>query len=298
MVTINVNDRGQIYLNKYLLQEIDTALYAVKHKNQDLVLVFDGPEGGGKSTAARQLAFYCAKKLGSNFQTDTVYNIHNDIDKYIRSSSEGAKYDVHILDEARKILNRKRSTSKDAVRFTNYLSECRFMNQVHIICIPAFHDLDRYVAQWRLSFVIHMYKEWSINESIELGGHELHLGAFKLYMNDSFLKYAYDSPGFQYPKLPLTKDRFNKFEILTDEGSAAYEKQKYDQMKFKYLLDGKPEKETPKDMALRLRNIALLYNIKLPTKAYAEFTGKSERSVQSWFRTYDLGVGIKTKPST
>ena len=289
MVLLNVNGRGNIYLNKHLLREIDTALYAVKHKNQDLVLVFDGPEGGGKSTAARQLGFYCSEKLGSKFETDTVYNIHNDIDKYIRSSSEGNKYDVHILDEARKILNRKRSTSKDAVRFTNYLSECRFMNQVHIICIPAFHDLDRYVAQWRLSFVIHMYKEWSINESVELGGHELHLGAFKLYMNDSFLKYAYDSPGFQYPKLPLTKDRFNKFEVLSSEGEKAYEKQTYDQMKFKYLLDGKTEKESIKDMSIRLRNILLTYNIKPPFQAYAEFTGKSERSVRRWFKDVDLG---------
>jgi hypothetical protein len=164
------------------------------------------------------------------------------------------------------------------------------MNQIHIICIPAFHDLDRYVAQWRLSFVIHMFKEWTIDSSIELGGHELHLGAFKMFMNDSYLKFAYDSPGFQYPKVFLTKDRFNATEVLSDVGSKAYEDQKFSQMKFKYLLDGKTEKETPKDTTLRLRVILEKHGFKVLPKVYAEWIGKSERSVQTWFRDFDLSL--------
>ena len=281
MVTIKVGDRGQYYLNKKMKAELDVALYAVKYKNQDLVLIFDGPEGSGKSTAARQLAHYCAMRLESYFDVDGVTHIHNDLDKYIRSSSEGKKFEVHILDEARKVLNRKRSIGKEAVRFTNYLSECRFMNQVHILCIPAYHDLDRYVAQWRVAFVIHMIKEWRANEEIELGGHELHLGSFKMYMNDSYLKRHYDLSGFHYPKKWVTRDRFNGFEILSPEGEEAYENQKFEAMKKKYVDEG-IKKDSPKDQARKFQRICEFHGVPLPPVIYADYHGVSERTVYRW----------------
>lgn len=289
---IKVRDGKGFYLNKYLKQELDIALYAVKYKNQDLVLVFDGQEGSGKSTAARQVAYYCAMMLGSHFDADGVKNIHNDISKYIKSSSEDAKNSVHLLDEARKILNRKRSMGKDAVRFTNYLSECRFLNQVHILCIPAYHDLDRYVAQWRISFVVHMYKEWRVDERVEMGGHELRMGAFKLFINDSYLKHFYDQYGFQYPTKWATKDRFNGFEILSPEGEIAYDKQKYGAMKNKYVdeVNAASEKKnpTPKDMAIKYHKVSMLHGKKIPAIVHSDVLGVSERTVREYFRQDSL----------
>lgn len=246
MVKIIVEGKKSFYLSKQLKKELDTALYAVKSKNQDLVIVIDGDEGAGKSQTSRMVGFYCAKVLGSFFDLDGVTNIHNSLEKYIKTSIDGEKYMVNILDESRKVLNRKRSTSKDAVRFTDYLSECRSKNQVHILLLPTYHDLDRYVAQWRMSLVIHMFKMWTPDEKVELGGHELHLGAFRLYINTDAMRYFYDQKGFRYPRQFICKDRFSNCEVLTEKGKEAYENQKEGLVKSKYL----PEDDTRPEQLL------------------------------------------------
>ena len=285
MIQISDREGKGFYLNKKLKQELDIALHAVKNKNQDLVIVVDGQEGSGKSTASRQIAYYCSQALGSNFDVDGMKNIHNDLNKYIFNSSEGKKFEAHILDESRKVLNRKRSMAKEAVRFTNYLSECRFMNQVHILCIPAYHDLDRYVAQWRVGFVIHMSKEWRVDETVKLGGHELHLGTFTMFVNDGYLKHFYDQYGFQYPKKWIAKDRFTGYEVLSEEGNIAYDKQKYDAMQNKYI-QGKDEVESVKSMCCRLSELHTVHfpDLKIPVDLYCDYFGKAKKTVWQYLQ--------------
>ncbi len=43
----------------------------------------------------------------------------------VHIDNEKQKGYIHILDESRAVANRKRSTSKGNLGFTNYLSECR-----------------------------------------------------------------------------------------------------------------------------------------------------------------------------
>lgn len=231
---VNNDGEGFFFLNRILVNELDVGLHAVKNHNQDLVIIFDGQEGSGKSQSARQIAVYCSKVLGSFFDLDGVSNIHNDLDTYVDSDVLAPKFCVRILDESRKILNKKRSTSADAVRFTNYLSECRSLNHVHILLLPSFHDLDRYVAQWRMSFVIHMQKKWFIDPSVVLGGHRLELGFFCGYVNSKKLRFCYDDKGFNYPRKPDFSGRFDNVEVLSKKGMHLYEEQKKLKMSDKY----------------------------------------------------------------
>jgi len=237
-----VTDKN-IYLNKILKGDLDVGLYAVKNKNQDLLIVIDGAEGSGKSQTARQIGYYCAHVLGTKFDTETSKNIHFDLNDYMKTSMEGEKGRILILDESRKILNKKRSMGKEAVAFTNFLSECRSRNQVHIIVLPAYHDLDSNIALWRLSMVIHMQKEWIQDEKIELGGHELRLGGFRAFANNEKLKMCYQWKGYRYPNEYLCRDRFKHAEVLSDRGMINYEEKKQFFIKLKYAED-KPQKDT------------------------------------------------------
>lgn len=217
-----------------LKENLDVALHAVKNCDQDLCIVFDGHEGAGKSKASRQIGYYCAKILGSKFDIDSTYNIHNDLDSYVDSCNVNGKYYVSILDEGRSVVNSKRSLSKDAQRFTNFLSECRSNNQVHIIILPAFNDLDRYIAQWRMSILINMRKLWVLDKKVELGGHRLVLGNYRGFVNDDNLRKIYDRKQFMYPKTPAFSGVFENVEVMSDKGLEAYTLQKSEKMIEKY----------------------------------------------------------------
>jgi len=234
MVMVTVREGVSFYLNKKEKQNLDIGLQAMKQSVQDLVFVIDGAEGSGKSKKARQLAAYCAMVLGSKFDFDGIYNIHNDIDKYIDSSLESPEFAVHVLDEGRQVLNRKRSMGREAVRFTNYMSECRGRRQVHIILLPAFHDLDSYVALWRMDLLWHLSKHY---EKVE-DDYVLKLGEYRLYANNAGLKKYYEWK-YSHPKIFDVRDRFSNVEILTDKGLIEYEAQKNNKLDEKYASDAK-----------------------------------------------------------
>jgi hypothetical protein len=124
---------------------------------------------------------------------------------------------------------------KEAVRFTNYLSECRHRNQVHIICAPSFQDVDAYVAKWRMKFLIHLDKEWErVDDPDYLSGERPVLGKYYVYDNNRFLRDKYDAGNYAYPKKWYARDRFSYIEPLTDEELQAYESQKEKKMREKY----------------------------------------------------------------
>lgn len=234
--TLNGKPATEFYMNKQLKENLDIELSSMKQSVQDFVLVIDGQEGSGKSKKARQIAYYCSQKLGSKFDTDGVNNIHNDITKYIDTSLAAGEFAVNILDESRHALLKITSNSRSAVRFTNFLSECRGLRQVHIILLPAYHDLAKYVVLWRMNFLVHLKKKMILDAKME-GGYRLVLGEYLVFPNDSYTKYFYDEK-YKYNKKFAVRDRFPNFEILTDKGLKAYESQKSALLSVKYGSSG------------------------------------------------------------
>lgn len=293
------NSDKHFRLNDSLKRELDVALYAVKEMNQDLCIVLDGHEGSGKSQASRQLGYYCAQILGSHFDRDGVYNIHNDLDKYIDSCNANGKYYISILDESRHVLNSKRSMSAEAVRFTNFLSECRSKNQIHIIILPSFHDLDRYIAQWRMSILITMKKTWFTDDKILLGGHRLELGHYKGYVNNKFLRKIYDQKGFGYPKKAEFEGRFDNVEVLTPEGLVVYENQKNLKMIEKYGSKEEPvNKYSFTDFEVKRAKINLLQRFLIVSHKYFD-KNKGVLVISDGFLSemFDLNEGVVSKYS-
>ena len=118
-------------------------------KVDDLVIVITGEEAELKSILSQQIGGYIAKKIKKSF---TIDNIHFSSQEYQNESLNNGEKHINILDESGS------SDSKSNVEFSNFLSECSFSSQVHIIVLPRFTDLDRYVAIWRSIIIIDVKK--------------------------------------------------------------------------------------------------------------------------------------------
>lgn len=234
-------------INDNLANSIIAYINAIFKYNQDLVIVFDGYEGAGKSTLMRQIGAFCVYYMQKAFNHKIPFNINNvlfDLEDYTKHclDNEKEKGHVHILDESRAIANRKRSTSSGNVSFTNYLSECRSAGHIHLIALPAFHDLDSYISTWRMSFLVNVRKFFNIKEVDGVPVADLVLGTYRVYLNDSKLKAMYyHKMRYIYPKKSTFTGKFANESVLDEQ---LYEEKKAAKRKEKFEL--KDDKETKK----------------------------------------------------
>ena len=219
---------GKYYMDKTFKKNLDIGLDSMED-NDDLVIVIDGKERSGKSLLSRQIGKYCADFLGSTFSDK---NIFFELNEYVDFSIESPNYTICILDEARNVLNKKAAMSKGNKKFTNYISECAKKRQVHIILLPAYHDLDKYITLWRNKFVIHVHK-WYEEDSTKRSGFKLARGKYTLYLNDEYLKKSYFYP-YAYPRGWETRGEFKGFEVFSKDELDRYENKKDDNMELKY----------------------------------------------------------------
>jgi len=208
----------KFYMAKSLVHELNIAL-DVCRQDDDFVIVVDGKEGAGKSKLVRQIGYYLAKNSNFEFSLD---NIHFASDPYQESSEKSDIVGwVNVLDESRSSLNKKRSMSKANVQFTTYFSECRDKNQIHIIVLPAYHDLDDYIALWRAKLIIHVLKSFKEDEKAEtLSKLTLDRGQYVLFNPDQMQTYYQKSTKFGKYAYPTWRKEqiyyFNDFEVLDD----------------------------------------------------------------------------------
>lgn len=279
MVTVPVphSNRG-VYLHKKLAKSINYTLDGIEYNEQDGVIFIDGGEGTGKSFAARQLGYYISKELGTPFGVD---NVHNDAQDYINFSLDAPLGSVVILDEGRKVLNSKRSMGKEAVKFTNYLSECREdIHQFHIICAPSFQDIDSYVTKWRMKMLIHMFKTYEKATDKYRNGEKPVLGNYLVFDNNKALKNHYDQRNYTYPSQWWAKGKFNGTEVFTEEQIQKYKRQKKGKMREKY---GGGRAMSSKDKAVQAA-IKYVKDNKLMSDAYKSYKNSLEFSKRTFTR--------------
>lgn len=250
MVIVEI-DGKKWYEDKKVKKNLDIYLDAMQ-QNDDIVIVVDGPERSGKSQRIRQIGKYCADYLGTKFSDA---NIHQDLNEYIKFSIESPQYTVCILDESRSMLNKKSSMTKESKRFTNFLSECGKYNQIHIIALPAFHDLNNYIVLWRMKFLIHITK-WFEESNTTKSGFKLARGKFKLYMNDNYLKKSYQYP-YSYPLKWEASGGFYNVEVLNEEELKRYEDKKDLNIEERYHPKYEEERLTKTEEKWRSRWIGL-----------------------------------------
>ena len=138
---INLGDNLVLFRNATLYQDFD---YGV---------IVDGPEGSGKSVFAGQVACFLDR------------DHHIDVEKQVCFTPDAVRKAILTLppgksiwwDEARRGLNRRRSTHDVNLEMTDLLAECRQNNLFLVIVMPSFYDMDMNVAVWRTRALMHTW---------------------------------------------------------------------------------------------------------------------------------------------
>ena len=228
MAMVKLKSGHEYYMDKKLKENIDILLDACT-QDDDCFIVFCGAEGAGKSVFMQQVGAYCADYLDTNYNIDNIVFGLND---YLKKSLKSPHYTVINLDEARKILNRSAGATKASRTFTDYASECRSKRQVHILGLPAYHDLNPYLVNWRMKLLIQVIKDFKVDPNSK-SGFSLSRGTFKLYTDTDSINKMYEVK-YKYPRQYESHGRFTNYKIINDK---EYNDKKGDNLELKYNPD-------------------------------------------------------------
>lgn len=201
------------YKLKWWLDILISDLY----QNDDALIIIVAPEGSGKTIFGSQIGDYMSSQLKTDYNINCV---HFDGQSYIDKSLNSPQYTINHLDESRRALNKMRSISTGNVEFMNFLSECRSQNQIHIIILPAFADLEQYVAIHRVKLLI------SLEKKRDPATKKIIRGLFKVHItkNKQDLKEQWDR---KYNEFTSNMTAFSgKFENVFCLDKDAYDKKK------------------------------------------------------------------------
>lgn len=137
------------YMDGYLRTNLDVAKKVIK-KDWDMVFLYDGTEGGGKSVKAMQDAYYCDPSL----VLDRITFTPNEFRKAIMNAE---KYQSVVYDEAFTGLSSREAMGAINRILVKMLAEIRQKNLFVFVVMPTFFDLDKYAALWRSRALLHVY---------------------------------------------------------------------------------------------------------------------------------------------
>ena len=144
-----VDTENEYYMDGYLKENFDTAKDVIK-SDWDMIFVYDGGEGTGKSVKWMQDAYYCDQ----SFNIDRVAFTPEQFKVAILKADQ---YQSVGYDEAYGGLSSRASMTRINRTIVKMLTEIRQKNLFVFISLPTFFDLDRYVALWRSRALIHIY---------------------------------------------------------------------------------------------------------------------------------------------
>ena len=186
-------------MDGYHKTNLDVAKAVVK-KDWDMIFIYDGNEGSGKSVKAMQDAFYCDNTLNLK---RIVFN-DEDFKKEVLNAE---KYQSIVYDEAYGGLGSRAAMSNVNKAIVQMLTVIRERNLFIFIVLPTFFDLDKYVAIWRSRALIHIYTHDKFQR-----------GFFKFYNSDrKKIMYVAGKKFYDYNKgKPNFIGRFGK-QYVVDE---------------------------------------------------------------------------------
>jgi len=136
-------------IDGYLKTNLDTAKKVIK-KDWDMVFLYDGYEGSGKSVKAQQDAFYC----DPSFCIERIAFTPKEFRDAIQIAEP---YQAVVYDEAYTGLSSRATMTNVNRALVQMLAEIRQKNLFVFVVMPTFFDLDKYVALWRSRALIHVY---------------------------------------------------------------------------------------------------------------------------------------------
>jgi ribosomal protein L37AE/L43A len=170
---------------------------AVMNQDFDAVILVDGAEGAGKSVFGLQIAYFLDKDNSIDLDTQVCW-YPEQVKEAILSLEKGKAI---VWDEARRGLNRRRSTQQVNLEMTDLFAECRQHNLFLIVIMPTFYDMDMNIAVWRSRALIHVWFEWDKDnpeKPLKRGFFRFYneLGKKGLYVN------KFSRQSYNYPHLP------------------------------------------------------------------------------------------------
>lgn len=111
----------------------------VTQDDDDVIIMFVGDTGAGKSALATQIGCFISEKIGTKFTV--ADNIHYDLPSMINAVRDSPAGTVHILDEAILLGHSKRAMSKISITLEQLFNICRSRNQIIFVVLPKFFDL-------------------------------------------------------------------------------------------------------------------------------------------------------------
>lgn len=199
-------------MDGYLKQNLDTAKRVIK-KDWDMVFVYDGYEGSGKSVKAMQDAYYC----------DPTFDLSRfafSAEQFKQKIDNASQYHAIVYDEAYSGLSSRQAMTKINTGLVKKLATIRQKNLFIFVVMPTFFDLDKYVALWRSRALIHVYSKEEFargyfaffnierKKKLYVGGKKYYnYGATKANFHGKFINYyPVDEKKYRYLKAKAEED--------------------------------------------------------------------------------------------
>lgn len=136
-------------------------LYNARHDNADNLVVLEGEEGAGKSTAAMTLCILLAPALEVRF--DPVMHAVYHWEDWTRVWQAGQRGNLYLLDEGGNLIFSRDHSRAENKAVVKILQQCRILNGTLIMCVPNFRWLDPYVREHRAKIRIRCHAVHTIN---------------------------------------------------------------------------------------------------------------------------------------
>jgi len=143
--------KRNFYIDDSLLKSIEKKWKpSVEKKDNDRVVLIDGPEGSGKSVLGQQIGIIIDPTL-------TIDRICMTPIEFREAVLKAKKGNVIIYDEAFTGLSSRGSLTEVNKMLVELMMEMRQKNLFVIIVMPTFFMLDKYVALFRAKGLFHVY---------------------------------------------------------------------------------------------------------------------------------------------
>lgn len=264
-------------IDRTLAANLLVKLKWIKHYQGDIVLFIDGGEGTGKSTFARQIA----KLLDPTFDHNHITYNKDDCMRLYKTLPD---WSVILLDESDAGVTRKDTMSKDNKEFASFMRQSRQVHKILIMCGPSIYDIDSYIAEHRVTFLLHCYFYKG-----------LHPGYFRFYnKKDVQNLFYYEKKGRTYNRVPKFIGRFSKnetcdMELYTLKKKAAFDKFYDGKSTEQNVTREEAEHEYKRKRCLEYININ--NRSRITVKAFCDTLGISRPTFKKWHEQ----AGISTK---
>jgi hypothetical protein len=131
------NPKEGFYLDKFVIEAAQSTVDRVCKREQDILFIFTGSEGSGKSNASVCFAYYMASLSGRKFNEDNVFF---DIDKMMKFAGS-TKEQIIIWDEAALGGLASDWTAESQKKLVSMLMVCRKLRHIFIFNVPRFYKL-------------------------------------------------------------------------------------------------------------------------------------------------------------